>query len=67
MNLGKLIRHLRILEKTSFITFNTMQWIRMKRVLSFHYKLLHLLMAIEQIHTILLRTFILTLSSTEKN
>ena len=43
------------------------QWILMKRVLSFHYKLLHLLMAIEQIYTILSWTFISILFSTEKN
>ena len=50
MNLEKLTQHLRILESklSSLLSQeNTMQWILMKRMLSFHYKLLHLLMAIE--------------------
>ena len=54
MILGKLIRYLRTL-KSKFASplsqkENTMQWILMKSVLSYHYKLLHLLIAIEQIH-----------------
>ena len=70
MILGKLTRYLRTLESklASLSQENTMQWILMKPVLFYHYKLLHLLIAIEQIHTISdLWTFISILSSIEKN
>ena len=57
MNLGKHTRYLRTLElklASPPSQENTIQWILMKPVLSLqnHYKLLHLLIAIEQIHTI---------------
>ena len=71
MILGKLTRYLRTLESKLALALsqeNTMQWILMKPVLFYHYKLLHLLIAIEQIHTISdLWTFISILSFTEKN
>ena len=71
MILGKLTRYLRTLESklaSPLSQENTMQWILMKPVLFYHYKLLHLLIAIEQIHTISdLWTFISILSFTEKN
>ena len=71
MILGKLTRYLRILESklvSPLSQENTMQWILMKPVLSYHFKLLHLLITIEQIHTLSdFWIFILILFSTVKN
>ena len=62
MILEKLTRYLRTLESklaSPLSQENTMQWILMKPVLSYRYKLFHLLIAIEQIHGPLSRFYLL--------